>query len=116
MDVPPSPKIGRGGPVPPLLLGGVRGGPELGNWLILADNGGMGQQLANELEKRGARCVVVYAGADYEKLNENEYVINPAEPKHFERLLSSGEPRFGTQWTLTKQPACRTLTAPSLDH
>ncbi len=58
-----------------------------GSWLIFADQGGMGQKLANRLKERGDRCVLVKAGQIYQRSEGEHYQINPLEPLDFQRLL-----------------------------
>ncbi|PSB01283.1 beta-ketoacyl reductase [Merismopedia glauca] len=59
-----------------------------GSWLILADNQGIGKGLAEKLKSKGDRCVLVFPGSTYERLSENTFTVDPAQPQHFQRLLS----------------------------
>lgn len=59
-----------------------------GSWLILADQGGVGQKLAFLLEQRGERCVQVLASE-----------LDLSAPADFKRLLAE---KFGAN-----TPACR---------
>ncbi|OAD22961.1 Polyketide synthase, KR domain protein [Candidatus Thiomargarita nelsonii] len=47
----------------------------------------MGQKLATLLQNQGERCVLVFANHNYEKIEENQYTLNPAHPQNFQRLL-----------------------------
>ncbi len=57
-----------------------------GRWLIFADQGGVGQALAQQLQKHEQHCFLVYAGETYAK-TDDIFSINPTEPTDFERLL-----------------------------
>lgn len=58
-----------------------------GSWLILSDQGGMGQTLATHLESLGQRCIRVIPADTYQTLENNTWGINPARPAQFEQLL-----------------------------
>jgi len=62
---------------------------EPGNWLILADAQGTGQQLATILRARGEICTLVLPGKGFEQLSEQEFKIDPARPGEFQRLLET---------------------------
>nr|VFK55472.1 MAG: malonyl CoA-acyl carrier protein transacylase [Candidatus Kentron sp. TUN]VFK61403.1 MAG: malonyl CoA-acyl carrier protein transacylase [Candidatus Kentron sp. TUN] len=60
-----------------------------GSWLIFADGGGLGQELAGRLEAAGNTCLLVYpkstaGGAQ----KDNVWHINPAEPDEFDHLFT----------------------------
>ncbi|MFN6445250.1 MAG: SDR family NAD(P)-dependent oxidoreductase [Nostoc sp. DedSLP05] len=57
------------------------------NWLIFADQAGLGQKLAQLLTAAGDRCIMVSAGAAYEQLQADRYQINLTRPQDFERLI-----------------------------
>ncbi|WP_208341233.1 type I polyketide synthase [Aetokthonos hydrillicola] len=59
------------------------------NWLILADEFGIGQQLITQLQARGEICTLVLPGDTYEQLTETKFRINPASPKDFEQLFAA---------------------------
>jgi myxalamid-type polyketide synthase MxaE and MxaD len=59
-----------------------------GEWLILADGGGVGAALARRLEERGARCTVVHASID-------RGGIEPAAPGAFDALFHGLGTRTG---------------------
>jgi acyl transferase domain-containing protein/acyl carrier protein len=61
---------------------------EAKNWLILADEFGIGQHLTAQLEAQGEVCTVVLPGNTYEQLTEREFKINPANPEDFEQLFT----------------------------
>nr|VFJ42996.1 MAG: Acyl transferase domain-containing protein [Candidatus Kentron sp. DK] len=70
------------------------------SWLILADSGGLGEELASRLEGRGERCVLAYAGTGgaVGAIHEpplpdgNTYHIDPANPEDFQRLFHDACP------------------------
>jgi acyl transferase domain-containing protein/NADPH:quinone reductase-like Zn-dependent oxidoreductase/NADP-dependent 3-hydroxy acid dehydrogenase YdfG/acyl carrier protein len=57
------------------------------SWLIFADQGGLGQKLAQLLTAAGDRCIMVSAGAVYQQLQADRYQINLAHPEDFGRLI-----------------------------
>jgi len=69
------------------------------HWLILADRGGTGQQLASLLQSADAACTLVFAGPAYERSGQDAYRVAPACAEDFRRMLSEqaaggrGEPR-----------------------
>jgi len=65
----------------------VPGWAEPGRWLILTDGGGLGAGLCGRLRDRGERCVAVECGNAYEARGADDYVVDPAAPEQFERLL-----------------------------
>jgi acyl transferase domain-containing protein/acyl carrier protein len=56
------------------------------SWLILADCGGIGQNLAALLQSKGEVCTLVFPGQEYKKLSEG-FTINPSNSADFGRLL-----------------------------
>lgn len=61
-----------------------------GSWLLLADRSGIGHALAAEIEAAGGRCLCVAAGDRFERTSENCWIVDPAKPEHFSRLLEQG--------------------------
>ncbi len=57
------------------------------NWLIFADKQGMGQAIAQQLQKQGHHCHLVYAGDTYEKINSLTSYINPKHDGDYKQLL-----------------------------
>nr|WP_255653608.1 non-ribosomal peptide synthetase/type I polyketide synthase [Myxococcus sp. XM-1-1-1] len=71
-----------------------------GTWVLLADGGGLADDLAKSLEARGARCVRVLAGSTYEAREGGTYAVDPTRAEDFSRLLqdltaTGGEPCRG---------------------
>jgi acyl transferase domain-containing protein/acyl carrier protein len=59
-----------------------------GSWLILADAGGLGRQLAGLLQEKGQRCVLAWPGETYQPAAETDhYSLNPTQPDQFQQLL-----------------------------
>ncbi len=67
---------------------GVDKKPQIGTWLILADIGGVGKTLVEELQKQGNSCILVYPGESYQSKGDSTWVINPSSTADFERLLN----------------------------
>jgi acyl transferase domain-containing protein/NAD(P)-dependent dehydrogenase (short-subunit alcohol dehydrogenase family)/SAM-dependent methyltransferase/acyl carrier protein len=87
-----------------------------GRWLVLADEQGVGRELARLLELHGEACTLAFAGASYARSAEAEYRIDPASAQDFERLLAvAGEGLSGVVhlWSLDTEHADK-LTAESL--
>jgi malonyl CoA-acyl carrier protein transacylase len=63
-----------------------------GNWLIFADNNGLGQTLAKLLEEQGESCHLAYIGSAYENKDNNIWHLNPSHSKDFKRLFQEGAP------------------------
>jgi acyl transferase domain-containing protein/acyl carrier protein/2-polyprenyl-3-methyl-5-hydroxy-6-metoxy-1,4-benzoquinol methylase len=60
-----------------------------GNWLILADERGVGQQLAHLLRSQGEICTLVKAGKEYQQVAATEYIINPENYTEFEQVIAT---------------------------
>ncbi|MBC8121208.1 MAG: SDR family NAD(P)-dependent oxidoreductase, partial [Gemmatimonadaceae bacterium] len=58
-----------------------------GRWIIFADSGGTGLQLAERLGSLGEDCVLVSPGAGYLS-TPGQYQLNPEQPEDFHRLLA----------------------------
>nr|VFK24457.1 MAG: malonyl CoA-acyl carrier protein transacylase [Candidatus Kentron sp. MB] len=58
-----------------------------GTWLILADRGGMGEELAERLTEAGNTCIRVYAGEKFMDEGNRVWQLDPAAPGDFERLF-----------------------------
>ncbi|MCI0729577.1 MAG: SDR family NAD(P)-dependent oxidoreductase [Chloroflexi bacterium] len=70
-----------------------------GSWLIFADEGGAGRQLAELLRTRGERCVLISAAETFQNPEPDRYLLNPERLEEFQRLLAESLP--------PGQPACR---------
>ncbi|NER93847.1 MAG: SDR family NAD(P)-dependent oxidoreductase, partial [Symploca sp. SIO1B1] len=58
------------------------------SWLILADAQGMGQQLANQLCAEGERCILVFAGEQYQQTAPEKFTVNPHNNFDLEELIA----------------------------
>jgi len=58
------------------------------SWLILADQGGVGEQLAECLREQGDHAMLVYLGEHYQALSDHTFTINPANKAEFVDLLA----------------------------
>ncbi|MGA9379089.1 MAG: SDR family NAD(P)-dependent oxidoreductase, partial [Phormidium sp.] len=65
---------------------------ELENWLIFADNQGIGQEISELLHSQQKSCTLVFPGTDYKQISEQEFIINPTLPEDFQKLLLSLPP------------------------
>nr|VFK23759.1 MAG: Acyl transferase domain-containing protein [Candidatus Kentron sp. MB] len=65
---------------------------DAGDWLLFADQSGVGQALAAQLTASGNTCVLVYAGEAFQEKGNNTWHIDPAEPGDFHRLLNDAFP------------------------
>ena len=59
------------------------------HWLILADQQGVAEQLAQLLQEQQHQCTLVFLGSHYQQLHQQKYIINPTEPGHCEELLTA---------------------------
>ncbi|NET25422.1 type I polyketide synthase [Okeania sp. SIO1I7] len=58
-------------------------------WLILADQKGIGQQLAKKLKSLGEVCTLVYTGEKYQQIATEEFTINPNNLEEFEEVIKT---------------------------
>lgn len=79
-----SPQIGRRKPVH--CAETITRWQELGYWIVLADQSGLGDQLAALLRTAGHICHLVSAGTLYCRDNEVHWTVNPAQSDDFHRL------------------------------
>ena len=68
-------------------------GSKPGDWLIFADDNGIGETLAQHLFQQGHQCTLIVPGSSYRQLtSEQDFIagyseINPADPQQFQQLL-----------------------------
>jgi acyl transferase domain-containing protein/acyl carrier protein len=85
--------------------------PEVGRWLIFADQQDIGTELAQQLAQHGQRSILVSAGSAWQQLSDKHWQIDPGEPRDFVRLLHealpAGEPLRGVLhlWSLDIRPS-----------
>ncbi|BAZ49185.1 beta-ketoacyl synthase [Nostoc sp. NIES-4103] len=73
--------------LPPLEAESVKVEPK--RWLLLADELGIAQQLAAKLHSHSQVCTLVFAGEEYEQIDQQQFKINPANPEHYQKLLQA---------------------------
>ena len=61
-----------------------------GMWLLFADRGGTADALAEEIQAAGGRCCRVLAGDTFKRTSEHSWIIDPAEPEHFQPTVAGG--------------------------
>ena len=59
------------------------------HWLILADQAGTGEVLMELLQTYGERVTMVRPGPQFQKINEQSYLIDRNNKIHYERVLST---------------------------
>ncbi|MBF0287242.1 MAG: type I polyketide synthase [SAR324 cluster bacterium] len=71
-------------------------GKESRSWLIFTDEGGIGEQLAEQLKERGDDCFLVSADKSYQKLENQCIFLDPEHPEGFLKLIRehSGSSHF----------------------
>lgn len=65
------------------------------SWLIFADNGGLGNQLADKLSDQGCRVKRVFAGTAYAKIDPDTYCVNTESAGDYRRILSEQPDDYG---------------------
>jgi acyl transferase domain-containing protein/NADPH:quinone reductase-like Zn-dependent oxidoreductase/acyl carrier protein len=70
----------------------VAPGEFIGDWLILADQGGLGETLAGALKEQGARAVLAWQGPAFARLEDDRYQVRPDDETDLERLLMEALP------------------------
>jgi polyketide synthase 12/epothilone polyketide synthase D len=60
---------------------------EPGSWLVFADRGGTGEQLAESLRAAGQSCILVFAGDRVAKEAEHHFRIRPAHVEDITEIL-----------------------------
>jgi acyl transferase domain-containing protein/aryl carrier-like protein len=64
--------------------------PEVpGNWMIFADNGGVGGKLAELLAARGENPILITAANSYRRISEDRYQICPERADDFHQLFEA---------------------------
>ena len=67
-----------------------------GRWLVLADRGELGRDIAEQLSGRGATCTIAIAGDVTAVGDKGEWTLDPSAPDGFDRLLAGiGAPLDG---------------------
>ncbi|MFN8500615.1 SDR family NAD(P)-dependent oxidoreductase [Kouleothrix sp.] len=58
-------------------------------WLIVGDDGGLGQQLADRLAQAGHACAVARPGAAFAQSGPQAYTLDPRDPAQYHALLGA---------------------------
>jgi acyl transferase domain-containing protein/NADPH:quinone reductase-like Zn-dependent oxidoreductase len=58
-----------------------------GAWIVFADNGGIADALAAEVDAAGGSCHLVRVGTAFAPMAERRWVIDPANPDDYRRLF-----------------------------
>ncbi|MBU8894067.1 amino acid adenylation domain-containing protein [Corallococcus sp. M34] len=66
--------------------------PPPSTWLILADDQGLGETLATQLEEARESCIVAHAGVGYARRGPRQFQVDPSRPEDFTRLLDEAVP------------------------
>ena len=78
---------------------------DTGQWLIFADQKGVGEQLATQLEQQGGTSVIVYRGETCEQVSLNQWQLRLREPADYLQVcqtLADGQTWLGVVhlWSL----------------
>lgn len=65
----------------------IKNSPIPQNWIIFADQNGLGDSLAAELHTQGASCVLVKPDSEYRQIDGNNYRMSPTRREHFQQLF-----------------------------
>ena len=60
-----------------------------GTWIVFADERGIGDALVAQLRRDGKSVAAVRAGARFERFNESDYALNPADPHEYDALVAA---------------------------
>lgn len=60
----------------------------VGSWLILADQEGIGEALAHQMELKGARCTVILAGRSNAQAGEHPFVAQLNSPEDIQAVIN----------------------------
>jgi myxalamid-type polyketide synthase MxaB len=89
----------------------------VGDWLIFADQGGVGTALTKRLQAQGESCALVVPGEAYVAAKDGPWQVNPSHPADFQRLLhkavGTARPLRGVVylWGLDSEPGTETEQA-----
>lgn len=67
-----------------------------GKWLIFADQGGLGEQMAERLQTERHEVVLIWSGEKFEQMEAAQFRVDPTQPEHFQRLLDQALDRNGS--------------------
>jgi myxalamid-type polyketide synthase MxaB len=69
-----------------------------GNWLIFADQSGVGTKIADFFSAYGHTCVLVYRDEDLQSVDRNTWMVNPTAPNGIAKLLIEALPDKDQAW------------------
>ena len=69
-----------------------------GKWLLFADQGGVAEELAAAMRKRGADAVLVYPGGSYARSDGASRRLDPANRQEFQLLLQDPHGENSSPW------------------
>ena len=77
-----------------------------GHWIIFADAGGLGRELASALEAANCTCSLIFPGAAFAKTGANEWTLPRAKAGDYQRLLRElpGAQGIVHLWSLDAPP------------
>ncbi|MFE4108593.1 type I polyketide synthase [Almyronema epifaneia] len=91
--------------------------PESTRWLLFVDSGGVGVQLARQLEQSGQRVMTVALGQQFEQRGDRHYCLNPHQLADYQALLQTLQAqrllpqRIVHCWSLEADTAFETVQA-----
>jgi len=59
------------------------------NWLLFLDADGVGEQLGQRLKAYAQQVIYVRLGAEFAKINDGEYMVNPGHPGDYDALIEA---------------------------
>ncbi|NEQ29723.1 MAG: KR domain-containing protein, partial [Leptolyngbya sp. SIO4C5] len=71
----------------PLIADASAIAPASTRWLLFTDSGGVGSQLAHQLEQSEQTVITVSSGRQFEQLSDRHYCLNPHQPEDYLTLL-----------------------------
>ena len=96
---------------------GAASSVQLRDWLIFADPEGVGEKLAQVLQERGDRCIVVVQGDHFAQIATNRYQVNPIQAQDCQQLMvaigADPQAHWGLVflWSLASAAPSETLSA-----
>ena len=60
-----------------------------GKWLILADQGGLGERLAGHLRSRGEDCLTISAGAHLQRIDQEHFELASGRGEEIRRIIET---------------------------
>ncbi len=70
------------------------------DWVILADQRGIGRSIGEQLRFLGHHCFLVHKGDTWKKLSESEYQIDVSRTEHFSQLMADIVPQLRSEYSI----------------